>query len=216
MHVRLISKNGGTALCAYAAAKCTRTKNHVAALRHAIQGGHESVLEHATYTFDVDGVSRALLAQVTRHRVASFSVESQRYVDLEDIYEYVTPHRIEDLGEEAVKRYQTQMSMMHDWYVEWVQALGGDLKAREDARFVLPAATTTSYVLTMNARELRHFFALRLCTRAQWEIRELAEAMLKLVRDEDPELFEDAGPGCVRGHCPEARPCGHPKEAVKR
>lgn len=216
MHVKLISKNGGTELCAYAAAKCTRTKNTMSALRTAIASGHESVLEHATYTFDVDGVSRALLAQITRHRVASFSVESQRYVDLDGIYDYVTPHRIEDLGEAAVKRYQTQMSMLHDWYVEWVQELGGDQRAREDARFVLPAATTTSYVLTMNARELRHLFALRCCSKAQWEIRELAEEMLKLCRDADPELFDDAGPGCVRGHCPEARPCGHPKEAVKK
>ena len=211
MYVKLISKNGGTELCARAAAKCTRAKDPAKALRHALNSGHESVLEHAVYTFEVDHVSRVLLSQITRHRVASYSVESQRYVDLSDGFEYIVPPRIEALGADAVKRFDAQMSTMHDWYKEWVRLLGGGQDAQEDARFVLPSATATNEIMTMNARELRHFFSLRCCNRAQWEIRALADEMYEQCLAADPELFKDAGPGCVRGQCPESRPCGHPR-----
>lgn len=211
MYVKLIDKNGGAKVCGYVAAKCTRSKNPQSALRHAMKGGHSSVLEHAVYTFEVDEVSRALLAQVTRHRIASFGVESQRYVDLTDGFDFVTPPRITALGEEAVKQFENQMKQMYEWYCEWVELLGGGREAREDARFVLPNATVTTYIVTMNARELRHFFALRVCNRAQWEIRALAEEMLRQCCEADPELFTDAGPGCVTGRCPEAKPCGRPK-----
>ena len=178
-------------------------------LRGVIRSGHHSVLEHAVYTLYVSGVSRSLLAQLTRHRIASFSVQSQRYVNLEQGFDYVVPPRIAALGEEAVKRYQQQMDTMADWYREWQQSFEHDPAANEDARFVLPNACMTRLTMTMNARELLHFFSLRCCNRAQWEIRALAEAIYRLVLPTAPAIFENAGPGCVRGACPEgSRSCG--------
>lgn len=169
--------------------------------------GHESVLEHASFTFAIEGVSRVLLAQLTRHRLASFSVQSQRYVSYERGFGYIVPPRIEALGEEAVRRYEAQMAQMHEWYKDWQEKLGED--SNEDARFVLPGACETRLLVTMNARELRHFFALRMCGRAQWEIRELATRMHGLVLEIAPALFADAGPGCLRGGCPEGeKSCG--------
>lgn len=130
--------------------------------------GHESVLEHASFTFGVEGVSRVLLAQLTRHRLASFSVQSQRYVSYEQGFGYIIPPKIKALGEEAVAEYQAQMDQLHTWYVEWQQKLGTGEGGNEDARFVLPGACETRLMMTMNVRELRHFFALRMCSRAQW------------------------------------------------
>ena len=148
--------------------------------------GHESVLEHASFTFAVEGVSRVLLAQLTRHRIASFSVQSQRYVSYEKGFGYIIPPRIA-AGE------------------------GGN----EDARFVLPGACETRLIMTMNVRELRHFFSLRMCERAQWEIRALATEMHRRCMEIAPLLFADAGPGCLRGVCPEGeKTCG--KAKVKR
>lgn len=171
--------------------------------------GHDSVLEHATFTFGVEGVSRALLAQLTRHRLASYSVQSQRYVAFNNGFDYVIPPRIVDLGAEAVQEYAEQMKTMARWYREWCNKLGDD--GQEDARFVLPNACETRLVVTMNVRELRHLFALRCCRRAQWEIRELATAMLAICTATAPALFADAGPGCVRGYCPEGeKSCGQP------
>ena len=176
-------------------------------IHQLIDRGHESALEHVTFTFGIEGVSRVLLAQITRHRLASFSVQSQRYVAMKDGFTYVTPPRIEALGEEAVKRYQTQMEMMAGWYAGWLDVLGPD--GAEDARFVLPGACETRMMVTMNVRELRHFFSLRCCRRAQWEIRQLADEMLRLCHEVAPNLFFDAGPGCVRGECPEgSKSCG--------
>ena len=175
--------------------------------------GHESVLEHASFTFGVEGVSRVLLAQLTRHRLASFSVQSQRYVSYENGFGYIVPPRIAALGEEAAARYREQMDTLHAWYCQWQQALGEG--SNEDARFVLPGACETRLLMTMNARELRHFFSLRMCERAQWEIRELATQMHRLCMEAAPALFADAGPGCLRGPCPEgAKSCG--KMAEKR
>lgn len=175
--------------------------------------GHESVLEHASFTFGVEGVSRVLLAQLTRHRLASFSVQSQRYVRLVGGFEYVIPPKIIALGNEAVRRYQNQMEQMARWYNGWMKSLGDD--GAEDARFVLPGACHTRLMLTMNVRELRHFFSMRCCRRAQWEIREMADQMLSLCRDVAPELFRDAGPGCVRGFCPEGeKSCGKPRKEL--
>lgn len=170
--------------------------------------GHESVLEHATFTFGIEGVSRVLLAQITRHRLASFSVQSQRYVAMKSGFPYVIPPRIAALGEDALKRYHAQMELMGRWYDDWMDSLGED--GAEDARFVLPGACETRLMLTMNVRELRHFFSLRCCNRAQWEIRQLADEMLRLCYQVAPALFEDAGPGCVRGDCPEGeKSCGN-------
>lgn len=178
-----------------------------------VESGHLSVLEHASFTFAVEGVSRVLLAQLTRHRIASFSVQSQRYVSKEDGFDYVLPPSILELGEEAAAEYDAQMRTMHAWYKGWQKRLGGGGEAaNQDARFVLPNACETRLILTMNARELLHFFALRCCNRAQWEIRTLAETMLTQAYRAAPALFETAGPPCVAGECPEGkRSCGQRK-----
>jgi thymidylate synthase (FAD) len=187
---------------------CYNARDPWKALKNAMAGGHESVLEHCKFSFQIEGVSRALLAQLTRHRIASFSVQSQRYVSYENGFDYVTPPSILALGAEAEKRYHTQMEMMHMWYCEWLK---NDVTP-EDARFVLPNACTTKLVVTMNARELRHFFSLRCCNRAQWEIRQMADEMLKICKEEAYSLFADAGAGCVRGACPEGKhSCGKPR-----
>lgn len=188
-------------------------KDQAAFLKRIVASGHLSVLEHASFTFGVSGVSRALLAQITRHRIASFSVQSQRYVSLAEGFGYVIPPRIKDLGEEAVKEFERQMEQMQTWYGEWQEKLGAGEGSNEDARFVLPNACETHITLTMNARELLHFFSLRCCNRAQWEIRALAREMLKLCKQAAPVIFESAGPGCVSGPCPEgAKSCGKAKE----
>ncbi len=176
-------------------------------LRSIVSMGHLSVLEHASFTFVIEGVSRALLAQITRHRIASFSVQSQRYVSLADGFQYIIPPRIQALGAEAVQEYEREMAQMHLWYTKWQEQLGEN--SNEDARFVLPNACETRMTLTMNARELLHFFSLRCCERAQWEIRALAIEMLKLCKEKAPVIFENAGPACVRGACSEgAKSCG--------
>jgi thymidylate synthase (FAD) len=180
---------------------------------HKIMGmGHDSVLEHASFTFGIEGVSRTLLAQITRHRVASFSVQSQRYVSYESGFGYIVPPKIEALGEEAVREFEQQMDTMHQWYTQWQKRLGTGEGGNEDARFVLPGACETRMMVTMNVRELRHFFSLRMCSRAQWEIRALANEMHRLCMEVAPALFENAGPGCVRGACPEGdKCCGKPR-----
>ena len=177
---------------------------------HKIMGmGHDSVLEHASFTFGIEGVSRVLLAQITRHRLASFSVQSQRYVSYESGFGYIVPPTIEALGEEAVAEFEQQMDTLHQWYTEWQQKLGNGEGGNADARFVLPGACETRMMVTMNVRELRHFFSLRMCSRAQWEIRALANEMHRLCMEVAPALFENAGPGCLRGACPEGeKTCG--------
>ena len=175
--------------------------------------GHESVLEHASFTFGIEGVSRALLAQITRHRLASFSVQSQRYVGYEQGFGYIIPPRIQELGEDAVQEFARQMNTIEEWYRDWQARLGNGEKSNEDARFVLPNACETRMILTMNVRELRHFFALRMCERAQWEIRTLATEMHRQCLEAAPALFKDAGPGCLRGKCPEGeKSCGRMNE----
>ena len=171
--------------------------------------GHDSVLEHASFTFGIEGVSRTLLAQITRHRVASFSVQSQRYVSYEKGFGYIVPPKIEALGADAVAEFERQMDTMHQWYVQWQEKLGTGEGGNEDSRFVLPGACETRMMVTMNVRELRHFFSLRMCSRAQWEIRALATEMHRLCMEVAPALFADAGPGCLRGACPEGeKSCG--------
>ncbi|MDO5300572.1 MAG: FAD-dependent thymidylate synthase [Clostridia bacterium] len=180
--------------------------------------GHLSVTEHASFTFAVEGVSRALLAQLTRHRIASFSVQSQRYVSMADGFDYVIPPSISALGEEQEQEFIRQMDTMHAWYCQWQEKLGGAGEtANQDARFVLPNAAATRLVMTMNARELMHFFELRCCNRAQWEIREMAWQMLAACKREAPALFAHAGPACLRGACPEGRnTCGRADEVKAR
>ena len=187
-------------------------------IAHLESLGHESPFEHASFTFGIEGVSRALLAQITRHRIASFSVQSQRYVSYKDGFGYIVPPAIAALGEDAAAEYRGQMAQMQQWYEEWQERLGAaGEKSNEDARFVLPGACETRIMLTMNARELRHFFALRMCSRAQWEIRALAESMFALCYKEVPALFADAGPECLRRGCPEGvKSCGRQAEMRAR
>lgn len=200
-------------LAGEAAALCYNGKNPERSLKHAMGNGHESVAEHASFTFLIEGVSRTLLAQITRHRLASFSVQSQRYVSYESGFGYIIPPKIKALGEEAVAEFERQMDVMHEWYIRWRDKLGTDESGNEDARFVLPGACETRLMVTMNVRELRHFFSLRCCNRAQWEIRTMALEMLRLCKETAPMLFANAGPGCVRGDCPEgARSCKKTKK----
>ena len=205
MRVELIAFTPtASGVCCDAAAICTASENGYRSLQHSMASGHESVLEHAVFTFRVEGISRVTLAQLTRHRLASFSVQSQRYVKLEDP-ELVVPDSIRTSAFAA--EAESSMRYMLNLYQRMVEA---GIPA-EDARYVTPQSVPTSLIVTMNARELRHFFTLRCCNRAQWEIRKLAEEMLKLCKKEAPILFENAGPGCIRGKCPEKRPCGHPR-----
>ncbi len=193
--------------------------------------GHESPIEHASFTFGIEGVSRALLAQITRHRMASFSVKSQRYVR-EGSFEYVTPPEIEAIPEakaiydeimaEDQRRYDALAAVLKEKHIKTFIAQGKDektatrlaeKKAIEDARFVLPNACETQMVMTMNARSLMNFFRHRCCNRAQWEIKDVADQMLALVLEVAPNLFKNAGPACVSGPCPEGKmTCGHYKE----
>ena len=179
-------------------------------IRKLMDMGHESVMEHASFTFGVEGVSRVLLAQLTRHRIASFSVQSQRYVSYDKGFGYIIPESITALGEDAVRKYHEQMETIEGWYRDWQNQLGGTgEKSNEDARFVLPNACETRIMVTMNVRELRHFFSLRMCSRAQWEIRRMAEEMFRLCFETAPALFMNAGPACLRGKCPEGeKSCG--------
>lgn len=185
--------------------------------------GHESPMEHMTFTFGIENVSRALLAQITRHRMASFSVQSQRYVKETD-FEFILPPAIAE-DENASKKYLETMAdiakayneladILKTRYVnEGMDARAAEKKAIEDARFVLPNACTTKMIVTMNARSLLNFFKLRCCSRAQWEIRELATQMLMLVKEVAPCVFKNAGPACVRGACSEgSMTCGKAKE----
>ena len=191
-------------VCGEAAAICTASKNPESALHHATDAGHFSVLEHATFTFKIEGLSRAALAQLTRHRLASFDVQSQRYVKL-DNPELVIPESIQQ------SQFATEVGLLLKRNMNQYQRMIEAGIPAEDARYVTPQAVTTELIMTMNARELLHFFSLRCCNRAQWEIRHLADEMLSLCKKASPVLFEKAGPGCVTGKCPEVRPCGKPR-----
>ena len=180
-------------------------------LRKIVDMGHLSVLEHASFTFGIEGISRACSHQLVRHRIASYSQQSQRYVSHGQRFEAVTPASIAERPELAA-RFDQHLAATHELYRELLDA---GVPA-EDARFVLPNAAATKLVLTMNARELHHFFALRCCRRAQWEIRAMAKEMLRLARAAAPLLFNEAGPGCLRGACPEGKmTCGAAAEVRK-
>lgn len=179
-----------------------------ALLQKILSLGHFSVLEHASFTFGIEGISRACSHQLVRHRLASYSQQSQRYVSHQDRFEAVVPETIAARPELATK-YQVFLDQAHQVYAELLEA---GIPA-EDARFVLPNAAATKLVMTMNGRELHHFFELRCCRRAQWEIRAMAVAMLRRVRAVAPVLFASAGPGCLRGACPEGKmTCGQIQE----
>ena len=193
--------------------------------------GHESPIEHASFTFGIEGVSRSFLAQMTRHRIASYSVQSQRYVKLNQ-FDYVVPPEIA-ANDEAARIYRDSMerdqadyerltAILKQKHYDELIASGVDEKkaardaekrAIEDARFVLPNACTTQMIVTMNARSLYNFFSHRCCNRAQWEIRDVANQMLKLCLEVAPNLFAKAGPPCVYGACREGKmSCGKASE----
>ncbi|MFA5517163.1 MAG: FAD-dependent thymidylate synthase [Desulfuromonadales bacterium] len=162
------------------------------------RSGHLSVFEHASFSFGVEGISRACSHQLVRHRLASYSQQSQRYVSHREPFVAVIPPSVASQPE-LRERFETLMAEIHRGYRKLLDA---GVPA-EDARFLLPNAAATKLVLTMNARELLHFFQLRCCRRAQWEIRAMAVEMLRLARRAAPLLFAAAGPGCLQGACPE-------------
>ncbi len=167
-------------------------------LQKVIDLGHLSVLEHASITFGIEGISRACSHQLVRHRIASFSQQSQRYVPATGKPLVVMPESIE--GDSRTQSlFESCMAVAWDTY----NMLLKEGVPPEDARFVLPNAAQTSLIMTMNVRELLHFFNLRCCQRAQWEIRTMARQMLALCQTLSPVLFAGAGASCVSGACPE-------------
>ena len=177
-----------------------------------IKSGHHSTLEHASYTFAVDGVSRALTHQLVRHRIASFNQQSQRYVAFTNGIDIVAPNTIQD-NQEAKKIFDSAIDNITDAYSKLLD-LG---IPAEDARYILPNAADSKIVITMNVRELLHYFSLRCCRRAQWEIRDMSDKMLELVIPTAPFIFIDAGAPCKRGTCPEGKmSCKQPFERINR
>lgn len=234
MRVRLISHSDlGPLVCGYAAKVCTSAEmpecpDELAvtmrkgeelpfkkALDHALNSHHDSVLEHWSATFAIEGISRACSHQLVRHRVASYSQSSQRYVKM-DGFKYVMPKTIEESNAQIWSVHAQDMRDVANAYEEGMKVISKLYQSmlnvgipEEDARYILPNACCTNIVVTMNARELRNFFKVRVCNRAQWEIRELATEMLALCREVAPVIFDDAGANCdVLGFCPEQRSCG--------
>lgn len=192
--------------------------------------GHESPIEHVSFTFGVEGISRACSHQLVRHRIASYSQKSQRYVS-EDSFEYVIPPEVEGIPEakeEFIRQmqeieigYKRLAELLTNKHAENFKSQGLDekqalqkakKKAFEDARFLLPNACETKIIVTMNARSLNNFFRHRCCNRAQWEIKQVTDKMLAEVLKVAPNLFKNAGPSCVFGSCPEGKmTCGRIK-----
>lgn len=234
MHVELLAHTPEPERVVAAAAKLCYSRTGASDLSEALDAssiskfltilgelGHESPLEHMSFTFAIEGVSRVLTHQLVRHRIASYSQQSQRYVRL-DHFEYITPPEIAK-DEAATALFQASMAAAQKSYDALVEILKPKIEARmiaegvspqkaaqsaeksaiEDARFVFPNACETKIVVTMNARSLMNFFRHRCCERAQWEIRALATEMLRLVRQIAPSVFAQAGPACVSGPCSE-------------
>ena len=217
MRVKLLAyTQNADAICAAAGRSCYSEKSSMElvesmkdpqkTLGKIVGMGHHSVIEHATFTFSVEGVSRSLTHQLVRHRIASYSQQSQRYVSM-DKPTYVIPKTVE-ADPELKKVYEDTMKDIWESYNKLVEKI-----PPEDARYVLPNGCTTNITITMNARELFHFFTLRCCNRAQWEIRDLADEMLRQCKVVSPIIFANAGPPCVRGPCPEGKlTCGKPRK----
>lgn len=219
MNVTLISHTDmPTTTCARAARTCTSVHPWAEydpdkLLRRVLDMGHESIAEHASFTFVIEGISRACSHQLVRYRHASYAQQSQRYVKLSPdcaSHEwYVMPDTVQGNRKTAsrmARAMQEVREAYHDLLAEGVPA--------EDARFVLPNAACTNITVTLNAAELRHMMRQRLCNRAQWEIRALVGEMAELARGVAPVLFEGVGPACLSGECPEGkRSCGKPPKA---
>ena len=225
LNVILLAHTPGPVETVAAAAKLCYSASDVNAIKEAVSSknqepfigklvdsGHLSPIEHASFTFAIEGISRACSHQLVRHRLASYSQQSQRYVSMEGGFGYIIPPSI---GKDPVLKEQFEFFMegIQEFYNRLMTALNergieGEA-AYEDARFVLPNAAETKIIVTMNGRELLHFFAQRCCRRAQWEIRAMAIEMLKLAKRAAPAIFNDAGPACIGGPCPEgAYSCG--------
>ncbi len=240
MNVELLQYNPDSEKIVAAAAKLCYSSSEISGILNGLDRektasfidrlmsmGHESPLEHISFTFGIEGVSRSLLAQLTRHRIASYSVKSQRYVN-EGKFEFIIPKEIEaneeakkiflEAMEDDVKAYNRLTEILFKKHyadmlnsgVEEKKAKGAaEKKAIEDARYVLPNACETKLIATFNARSLLNFFNHRCCERAQWEIRDLACEMLRLVKEICPVIFKTAGPPCLVKPCPEgAMSCG--------
>jgi thymidylate synthase (FAD) len=222
--VELLAHSGGENIAALAAKLCysnatiddllekVSTQEQEDFLHKIAQMGHHSVFEHVSFTFGIEGVSRALTHQLVRHRIASYSQKSQRYVNHKGGYDYIIPPSVAE-NAEAKAIFEKHMNDTAEIYDKLMQ-MGA---VAEDARYVLPNACETKIIVTMNARELLHFFRLRCCERAQYEIREMAVLMLKLARSVAPSVFSKAGPACVSGACPEGKmTCGKINEVRAR
>lgn len=201
-------------------------------IKKLISMGHMSPVEHISFTFGVEGISRACTHQLVRHRLASYSQQSQRYVGKHSgktgkVFDFIIPPSVIEAGKK--EWFIEKMTEIQRWYDELVEALGtvsasggsGDKRKEEsiyeDARFLLPNAAETKIIITMNARELLHFFRVRGCNRAQWEIREMSIEMLRQVKPIAPSIFGNAGPACIRGNCSEGKfTCGKMEEVRER
>ncbi|KPK02612.1 MAG: FAD-dependent thymidylate synthase [Nitrospira bacterium SG8_35_4] len=195
-------------------------KDQKAFVEKLVKMGHMTPIEHPSFTFAIEGISRACSHQLVRHRLASYSQQSQRYVSEEAGFDYIIPPTIKENKElkgtfitfmnEAQKAYNLMVEKLNE------QGITGEA-ANQDARFLLPNAAETKIMVSMNARELLHFFRQRCCNRAQWEIRCMAEQMLRLVKKTAPTIFLKAGPGCLHAPCPEGDyTCGKIKEVRKK
>lgn len=189
-------------------------------IKRLVKMGHMSPVEHISFTFGIEGISRACSHQLVRHRLASYSQQSQRYVGKEKGFDYIIPPVIKE--DERLKRhfkdFMAEAQKAYNLLVEGLNKKGAAGEAaNQDARFVLPNAAETKIVVTMNARELLHFFNVRCCERAQWEIREMAFQMLQEAKKAAPDIFEKAGPGCLYAPCPEGEfYCGRIKEVREK
>lgn len=201
-----------------------KAKDQRAFVERLMKMGHMTPIEHASFTFAIEGISRACSHQLVRHRLASYSQQSQRYVseksEVKETFDYIIPPLIKDDAEarEIFKRFMLEAQKTYDLLIDRLAEKGikGE-SANQDARFALPNAAETKIIVTMNARELLHFFRLRCCNRAQWEIRQMAEKMLKLAKKASPVIFKKAGPGCLYEPCPEGEyTCGKIKEVREK
>ena len=195
-------------------------KDQKAFVEKLVKIGHMTPIEHASFTFAIEGISRACSHQLVRHRLASYSQQSQRYVSEESGFDYIIPPTIKE-DKELKKAFVAFMKDAQEAYNTMVRKLNENgikgESANQDARFLLPNAAETKIMVTMNARELLHFFRQRCCNRAQWEIRIMSENMLKLVKKAAPTIFHKAGPGCLYTSCPEGDfTCGKIRDVRKK
>jgi len=195
------------------------TKDQATFVEKLASIGHLSPIEHISFTFGIEGISRACTHQLVRHRLASYSQQSQRYVNA-DKFSYIVPPSIKK-DPALVREYEKCMAEAQENYtriLKRLEELGYKGEAgQQDARYLLPNAAETKIIVTMNARELLHFFRVRCCNRAQWEIREMSECMLMLVKKIAPTIFAKSGPGCLFSACPEgAMTCGQIDEVRKK